>query len=41
MSNATMQGLVYRGPRERTQIEEVSVPTPAAGQVSSQADSDP
>lgn len=33
MSNATMHGLVYRGPRERTQIEEVSVPTPAAGQV--------
>ena len=33
MSSATMQGLVYRGPRERTQIEEVAVPTPEAGQV--------
>jgi alcohol dehydrogenase/L-iditol 2-dehydrogenase len=33
MSNATMHGLVYRGPRERTQIEEVAVPSPAAGQV--------
>ena len=33
MSSATMQGLVYRGPRERTQIEEVAVPAPEAGQV--------
>ena len=33
MSNAMMHGLVYRGPRERTQIEEVAVPSPAAGQV--------